>query len=336
MTGLLRVELSRLRSRRAVAVLVLMATLVLGVIAFGVTVNTDRVSDADIARAEKQAARDGERRDYRRSLAQCVREPESWGVAADTEPAQVRADCEDAVLPRVEWYLDANVLDLDEEREFGSGIAVAAFTTVLLFLLGATFAGHDWSTGSMSNQLLFESRRVRVWSVKALAVVIGAAVVGVVLLSAYWLYLAGVVASRGQPLDGAVLLDCLQMGWRSAAFAAAAALGGYVLTMLSRSTVFSLGVVIASFVGGGLLVVLFGVEVGESLNPVTNAAAVLYDGATYYVEPPRQCGFPGAPGDLDCTTERLRTFTQGFLYYLSVVGVVGAASLLSFRRRDVP
>ena len=39
-----------------------------------------------------------------------------------------------------------------------------------MLLLGTTFAGHDWNTGSMSNQLLFEPRRERVWLAKALAV----------------------------------------------------------------------------------------------------------------------------------------------------------------------
>ena len=29
----------------------------------------------------------------------------------------------------------------------------------MMLLVGTTFAGHDWNTGSMSNQLLFEPRR---------------------------------------------------------------------------------------------------------------------------------------------------------------------------------
>ena len=39
--------------------------------------------------------------------------------------------------------------------------------TLLMLLAGTTFAGHDWNTGSMSNQLLFEPRRARVWVAKA-------------------------------------------------------------------------------------------------------------------------------------------------------------------------
>ena len=38
---------------------------------------------------------------------------------------------------------------------------------ILMMLAGTTFAGHDWASGSVSNQLLFEPRRPRVWAAKA-------------------------------------------------------------------------------------------------------------------------------------------------------------------------
>ena len=42
--------------------------------------------------------------------------------------------------------------------------------TLVMLLAGTTFAGHDWNTGSMGNQLLFEPRRARVWGAKLAAV----------------------------------------------------------------------------------------------------------------------------------------------------------------------
>ena len=47
----------------------------------------------------------------------------------------------------------------------GSGLAVVV-SHLLLVLVGTTFVGHDWNSGSMSNQLLFEPRRLRVWAAK--------------------------------------------------------------------------------------------------------------------------------------------------------------------------
>ena len=61
-----------------------------------------------------------------------------------------------------------------DEREQGSGLAVVVVVSLLLVLAGTTFAGHDWNSGSMSNQLLFEPRRARVWVAKG-GVVLGVA-----------------------------------------------------------------------------------------------------------------------------------------------------------------
>ena len=41
---------------------------------------------------------------------------------------------------------------------------------ILMMLAGTTFAGHDWASGSVSNQLLFEPRRPLVWAAKAAVV----------------------------------------------------------------------------------------------------------------------------------------------------------------------
>ncbi len=164
-----------------------------------------------------------------------------------------------------------------------------------MFLAGATFVGHDWSTGSMSNQLLFESRRLLIWGAKALAVMSAALALGLVTLTAYWLGLFAVVQSRDIDLRDGALLDCLQHGWRGAGVAAAAALGGYALTNLFRSTVFALGVLFGVSVAGGLLLASIGPDDPGWLDPTINALAVISDGTTYYVDVPDSC-FNGPNG----------------------------------------
>ena len=70
------------------------------------------------------------------------------------------------MLPQVEWYTNRPALDLDAQRR-ESGLAVVVVLTMLLVLVGTTFVGHDWNSGSMSNQLLFEPRRAGCGSPRA-------------------------------------------------------------------------------------------------------------------------------------------------------------------------
>jgi ABC-2 type transport system permease protein len=254
------------------------------------------------------------------------------------DPDALLAACEDTVIPSAEDFLYTQSIDLQNEREFGSGLTVVTLLGALMFVAGTTFVGHDWSTGSMSNQLLFEPRRARVWAAKALALVLAAATVSVVVLTAYWLGLYAVVRGRDQAVPDGTLLACLQHGWRGAGIAAAAALGGYALTMLSRSTVFSLGLLFGVSVAGGLLLATIGPRDPGPVDPTINAQAVIADGTTYYGEPPDKCYRDNSlfDTDPDCSAQGARSLGEGLAYYGVLLGVVGVASVGSFRRRDVP
>ncbi|CAN5306456.1 hypothetical protein BH09ACT12_BH09ACT12_36850 [soil metagenome] len=335
---LVKVELTRLRARRAILLILAAAILVPLVIAFFVAIDTRPASDADVAAAERQIADDPF---YERQVRRCIEKPQRYGIAPDVrdDADALEAACVDSNIPTVEDYLYSPVLDLDDEREYNSGLAVVTILGVLMFLAGTTFAGHDWSTGSMSNQLLFEPRRLRIWAAKALAVLVTAGVLSAVVLTAYWLGLYTLTQSRDLAVREGALLDCLQQGWRGAGVAAAAALGGYALTMLSRSTVFSLGLLFGVSVAGGLLLATVGPEDPGWLDPTINAQAVISDGATYYVDVPDSC-YSGRGGfdqdDPRCVNQRERSLTQGLTYYGILLGAAAVASAGSFRRRDVP
>ena len=203
MIGLLRVELTRLRWRRAV-LLLLGATVAIPAIIFAFLVHDTRPRPDDFA-------------DYDYYYAQ---------------------------------------LSIVEERTGGSGIAIALILAMLFVLVGTTFVGHDWNTGSMSNQLLFEPRRGRVWLVKAATLAAVAFVVSLVVLTAYWSGLWAVSVHRGLDLPDHAMVAAYKQGVLGAFFAAAAAVFGYSLTMLFRSTVATLGV-------------LFGVAVAAKNAPRT-------------------------------------------------------------------
>ncbi|TIC79884.1 hypothetical protein E8D34_19640 [Nocardioides sp. GY 10113] len=314
----LRVELIRLRRRRAV--LVIAAAILLVPLAIGglVAWNSRPLSDGERAEAAAQAQRD---------LQECIQHPRRWGAprAADAERF-----CTRNIDPSPEWYIYRPTLDLRSDQTEG-GAAAALVVIALALLAGTTFIGHDWASGSVSNQLLFTPRRVPVWLAKAVALAVTALAWAAVSLTAYWLLLGAVAARRDLPVGDGVLLDCLQMGWRAAVVAAGAAVGGYALTMLLRSTVGALGVIAAVAVAGGIVLAATGFS--GALNPATNVDAVLRDGTRYWVDLP--CG---SPEDVDnnCGREELRTLGQGAGYLGSGLVVVALGSVWSFRRRDVP
>lgn len=330
---LLRVELSRLLHRRAVLVLVAVCVVLPAVIGVVRVFETAPSSDAEVAEAQRQLDAELANGDFRDSVEQCVADPENFGgYPAGLSEEELEQRCTEDYKPRLEWYLYQPQLDLAEERDEGSGIVITVLLGLALMLVGTTFTGHDWASGSVSNQLLFEPRRSRVWAAKAVVVTAAGALIGAVVLSSYWLGLNAVAASRDLPAGGALLLDCLQAGWRGAGVVGGAAFAGFALTMLFRSTVATLGVLFGIALLGGTLLGIFGFE--GRWNPAMNVLAVVADGTTYYVEVP--CEGHDDMGGGYCSEERRLSFGQGAAYLGTTVGAAGLASLLWFRRRDVP
>jgi hypothetical protein len=284
---------------------------------------TRPVSESEIADAARSGA--GE-------IARCVDHPQRYGMPRDAGEQA----CTDQI---VSWYTGREKLSLAAERTGGSGVGVVAVLTTLLLLVGTTFAGHDWNSGSMSNQLLFDPRRIRVWTAKALAVALVAAATAVVVSTAYWLAIWATIRLRDLPVLDGSLADSLAYGLRGAGFAAAAAVGGYALTMLFRSTVATVGVLFAVTVAGGLLIALLGL--GEQWQPQTNVAAIVKNGTTYYVDPPDSCFVDAQQGretgdESECDRLRDLSLWSGVGYYGAALVVTVGASVVSFRRRDVP
>jgi ABC-type transport system involved in multi-copper enzyme maturation permease subunit len=319
---LLLVELTRLRWRRAVLILLVAAVVLPAVIAIARIWSTRPVSQSEIDTATSLSAQ---------QVSQCVHHPRRYGFPKDTTEQQ----CTDRI---VRWNTGREKLSLARERTGGSGMGVVAVLTAVLLVAATTFVGHDWNSGSMSNQLLFEPRRGRIWVAKALAVTLVSLFTAVVVSTAYWLGLWVTMKARDLPVLDGSLTDSLAYGLRGAAFAAAAALGGYALTMLFRSTVATIGVLFVVSVAGGLLIALLGLS--EHWQPQKNVAAIVKNSTTYYVNVPHSC-FAGpqgpAPGDeSECDPERTLSSWEGVGYYGLPLLVVMGASVVSFRRRDVP
>ncbi|MCW2766053.1 MAG: family transporter protein, partial [Nocardioides sp.] len=316
--------------------LLLAAAVVVPVVIFGATAwNTREPSAAERARMEQLLEKESNRNQVQRQLRDCLEQPSNFGIPAGDD---VQAACEAQVLPQPEWFGFRQPLDLVNEREQGSGTGVVVVLVLLMLLTGTTFVGHDWNSGSMSNQLLFEPRRLRVWAAKGLVVLVSGFAVAMTVLAAYWLGLAGLAAWRGLTVPDHALADGLEQGLRGALVAGFAGLAGYALTMLFRSTVATLGVMFAVAVAGGMLLAVLGIQNSEQWQPQNNAAAVVMDGYSYYDDSalPESC-FTGKPVEgTDCSGQRTLGAGAGGRYLGALLVLVGVPSVLSFRRRDVP
>ena len=200
-------------------------------------------------------------------------------------------------------------------------------------LIGTTYAGHDWNTGSMSNQLLFEPRRRRLWAAKGAAVLLTGVLVGAVVLAAFW-GLAALLASSRDVTAAPGAWDAI---WATQARGVLAigvgGLFGYALTMLFRSTVATLSLMFGVAIAGSmLLVAILGDGAVRWLLPTTFMAFVLGD-FSYY--DPSACT-PLADGSVSGDCQRVLSVADGGVALAVLVGVAVVLSLWSYQRRDVP
>lgn len=326
MVQLLRAELTRLRWRRAVAALMVLGVLIPAIVLAGLLWDTRPITEADReqARAEIAALTASDIED-------CVSSPRNYGVRMADDPGaeEVAERCARRVgsYGDVDDWLYRPTLTVRGTRE-GQGLVVATVLAMLAALVGTTFAGHDWATGSMGNQLLFESRRWRVWLAKAGAVLLGTALMASAALALFWGGVWLAMGSRDLTVAEGQWWWTFTAALRTVVLVGGAATAAYALTMWLRSTVGALGTMIGVGVGGSVLLVSTLTDgAGRWLLP-NNAFAFVLGEYRYYVDN-EECWRGGS-------CEALLTGPQGAAYLGVLVFGVAALSLLSFRRRDVP
>lgn len=317
---LFAVELRRFFSRRAVAVILLVTVAAAGLLVASAAYSTRPADATEQAAAERMLERQLEL--DAPDLATCLEDPEEYFAEGATAE-----ECERS-RPTLDWFLPRPRLDLGDEAE-GRGRTLLVLLAGVGIVVGATFAGADWTSGSMSNQLLFRPRRLRLWATKAAAVVVATTVTGGVVLAGFWAALAAFASARDLRTPDADWTMILQTSGRGLALLAAVTLGGFALTMAMRHTVGTLGLLFAYAVAGEGLAASLPVERMSQWSMANNVMAWLHNGWEVY--DPSIC-----ENDLGaCSSWYTLPLSHAAAYLGSLLLLAVVASLITFRRRDV-
>ena len=323
MTRLVRVELTRYRSRRVIALLLLLAALLAALVAAKTAWDSRPITPQEVATAKKDATLAAQRSEISADMKNCLANPQDYFGTGST--AQ---DCRDNLTASARSYLPRTPLDLRGTLK-GNGLGVALSVAGLLVIAASLFGGSDWASGSMVNQLVFEPRRLRLWAAKGIAVTLASGLAALVVIGGFWLAVYLVAADRGVPHGSGVTSD---IGWhllRAVLFSMGAALGAFALTMLLRHTGATLALLFIITVGGEILTYLVPVD---NVGPWTlgNNVNGWLETRMQFFDPTSGCARAG-----DCAGFQHIGHLQGGVYLLVLLAITVAVSALVFRRRDV-
>jgi ABC-2 type transport system permease protein len=323
MIRLVGAELRRLLARRMTLVTGIVLLVAVGLFQLAVNSEASPPSPDEVAQQRQyyQQAHDEWESNHEAALADCVAQGES------------QADCESAFAEPTPADFSLTATPFDQIGQVA--MLLSAFLAMLAaYLVGSSFIGAEYSTGSLANWLTFVPERLKVYGSKLLAVVLAAAVAGAV-VNFLMLGLAALITKAYDgPLVGGGHLAAT--GGRAVVMAVVAGVVGFVLALISRHTVAALGAVLGYLVVAAVLGGLAQNADGPLAwlppwMPENNVQAFLLHGSTY-TQFRETVTAEGTSGD---SLERHITFGHSAVYWLVVlvVAVVGAA--LVFRRRDV-
>lgn len=240
--SLLRSELHRIVSRRMIQVLVGLAALgFLAVSAISFTQFSQPTPEL-LAQAEAERAElvNDEVLFYYEECLESPDTPEGEEELFCGPPPSAEDIPLDQFLPKSPFTVD-NIAN--------GALAVAFTTAALAFVIGATYAGAEWSSRSIVALLFWEPRRLKVMGTK-LAVITAAVAVLAVVAQAAWLGVGALLATtRGPGLDApdGFWGDLLAQQGRSVLLVVLTALLGFGLANLTRNTGAALGLAFVYF-----------------------------------------------------------------------------------------
>ena len=305
--SLLLAELRRLLSRRAVVFLLIAGFALAALITAGVVWEGRPITAEDRAYGQEQ---------YERDIADCEENPRRYGGGRGFECADVMMQPEDYVYRQV--LTPGTVLE-------GLLVTLTTLLGLVALVVGTTFVGAEWTSGSMSNLMLFEPRRSRVWLAKVVAVVVvvtafATAVLGLVVGGS----LAAAVSWSDASWGGTRGWYAAYATLRGITLVVAVALVGVALTLALRSTIATVGLAFGYALVGEAVFRAVAPGAVEPWLLSSHLFAFLQGKLELYGQ-----SFGRRP---DVTVLHLQTSA---LYLGALLLVLLVASWLIFRRRDI-
>ncbi len=326
---LIRVEWSRLFARRFTRIMLVVILLVLGAVAAGVAANSHTITPADHARARAQIAE--QQRFYDQLKADC----EAAQARGEDVSKRFGPNCELGQPPTEEtWFLP---YQFDFRKEMQTFLLVSAGVLALFgFVVGASFVGAEWTSGGMTNLLLWRPRRLVVLAAKLVTMLVGVTLAAVLYVAA-WIgafWLIGTYRGTTGKVTTGVWESLGLTGARAVGLGLAAATVGFAIASLGRHTATALGV------GLGYALV---VEIGSLI--VFGALGLRdpqrYRLSTYVIGWLFKRYELASSGPADCTARGCTVHTYVVTLGMSsavlgaVVAVVVLLAFVAMRRRDV-
>jgi ABC-2 type transport system permease protein len=322
---LLSVELTRFRSRRAIALLALAAVLVALAFIAATAWNTRPLTHEDRTDAVAQADLEGEKPEIQQQVVACKAHPKDY-----LGPSATPDQCAAAMVPGPEAYYPRDPLSLGRALSpAGLGLPLAMVVVALMVIAGCTFAGADWSSRSLTNQMVFEPRRTRVWLAKGAAVAIGSGLVSLVVLSGFWLGLGAVAQARDVSVSSTQVTHVVWHVARAVVLSMGAGLGAFALTMIFRHTVATLALLFVYSVGGEIVVNVLPFAGAGRWSVGNNVLGWLATQHRYF-DVTISCG----SGER-CDSAQVMTHLESGTFLGILLVIVVAVSLVLFNRRDV-
>jgi ABC-type transport system involved in multi-copper enzyme maturation permease subunit len=225
-------------------------------------------------------------------------------------------------LPKQPFPADPGIPD----AATGIGFAVAA----VMFLLGATWIGAEWSTRSMMALLFWEPRRMKVAAVK-LGVLIGGVAIIAFAVQLLWLGAGfAIAATKGTTATSPHFWnDLVALQGRAVLLAVFSSVGGFALANLLRNTGAALGIGFVYFAILETAIRVLKPAWQEWLITDNTLALITRGGWRIYIY---DQGSPFGGGN---EREILLSNTHGATVLAVAVGVVLVAGIWSFKRRDL-
>ncbi|BCJ71420.1 hypothetical protein CS0771_09640 [Catellatospora sp. IY07-71] len=262
--SLVRAERRRFVKRRLIKWLIVVAVAILAVIGAAMFFDNQKVSPETLASAQAKAEAEYNfaMEDFQRQLKACQETP-SGSVKPDYCQWVESGEQPQRDWYRAEYYMPSTFVFKGAFEEMI--IVWAAIMAVIAFVIGASFVGAEWSTGSMSSLLTWRPKRLSVLGTK-LGVLIGWLVTIAVVTGALWtaaMWATAVYRGSTAGMTPGTWQSLGLTGLRGTGLIVAAGVLGFALATLGRHTGVALGVALAVVIVGqvGLTILLLALRV---------------------------------------------------------------------------